>query len=135
MVNAKPALLGSTDKLNSGSQQWHPAEFHDAQARLGEQPIDLDETILFSSFERRMIWSSFWIGGQFTTSRLAVKLFPFKSILIGKEATALVALSTPIEGSLDDTRARLRSALFALQELPKQLDAASRPKEVPIAAD
>ncbi len=128
------SLIATTNRLWN-DLYWHPAEFHNVQARLGQQAIDLDETVIFSPSEKRVIWSSYWIGGQFTTSGLAVKLLQFKSILSGNEGTALIAFSTPIEDSIDDARARLKSALLALQDLPEQLDAAGRPRQIPIAAD
>jgi hypothetical protein len=63
---------------------------------------------------------------RFTTSRLIIKLLQLKTAFSGNEAAALIAFSTPIDGAVEDARARLETALAAFTDLPKQLVATGR---------
>jgi hypothetical protein len=75
------------------------------------------------------------MDGQFVTSDLGIKLLQFKSVLLGHEASALVAFSIPIDGAERDARVQLASALAALNDLPNRLDASAGIRGELISAD
>jgi hypothetical protein len=51
-------------------------------------------------------------------------------MILGNEGNALIAFSTPINGSVEDGRERLRSALAAFVDMPADLDRAGRAVEL-----
>ena len=95
-------------------------------ARLGSGTRSMQEWIISSPVEKRMVWSTYWVDGRFTDSLLHVKLLQAQAALGGHEGEAVVAVSTPINGTDDEARARLTSALAAVAQLPGRLNAANR---------
>jgi hypothetical protein len=57
-------------------------------------------------------------------------LLQLKGMILGNEGNALIAFSTPINGSVEDGRERLRSALAAFVDMPADLDRAGRAVEL-----
>jgi exosortase A len=94
-----------------------------AIARLDGQKVLMQEVVLSSPAGRRIIWSSYWVDGTFTSSLLKIKLLQARSGLEGHEGQALVALSTVINSTDDEARARLANAARALKDLPQRLNA------------
>ena len=94
-----------------------------AVARLDGQEVLMQEVILASPAGRRIIWSSYWVDGTFTSSLLKIKLLQARSALEGHEGQAQLAVSTIISGTDDDARDRLSHALLALKDLPQRLNA------------
>jgi len=102
-------------------EMWHRLEAHAATARIGGSPARFSEAVIASRSERRLVWSSYWLDGRFTLSGMTIKLLQLKTALTGNEGAALVAVSTPIDGPLEDARLRIRNALAALDMLPERL--------------
>jgi len=119
------SLIATTNRLWD-NETWHPVEARSTSAKLGATPLRLDETIISSGLERRLVWSSYWMDERFTTSNLTIKLLQLKTTFSGNEAAALIAFSTPIDGAVEDARARLETALAAFADLPKRLVATGR---------
>jgi len=94
---------------------------------LAGMPVQIQEWIISSHYEKRMIWSSYWVDGRFTTSLLKVKLWQSAAALRGHEGQATLILSTQMERGPDDARKRLADALASLSQLPARLDEANRP--------
>lgn len=107
--------------------KWTLSESHAVTATLAGKRIPLQEWIVTSPVEKRMIWSTYWVDGQFTTSLLRVKLRQASVALKGDEGQAVLVLSTQMEGSLDEARGRLSRVLSALDQLPARLDDTNRP--------
>jgi len=110
---------------------WHQVESHTVKARLGDKDVQLREAVVVSSGEKRIVWSSYWMDGRFTTSRITIKFLQLKTALTGDEASALVALSTRIDGPVDAARARLKEALASFSDLPQRLAEMGQAKEAP----
>jgi EpsI family protein len=104
------SLLSSTNQLWD-STSWYAISRGTAEARLGPAPVHLNETLIASQSEQRLIWWTYWIDNRFTTSGLVLKLLQMKTAFGGNESTALVAFSIPVEGSVEDARARLQMTL------------------------
>jgi exosortase A len=119
------SLVSSTNALWDGAR-WHQIESRDVAARIGSEPLELKEAVISSASEKRLVWSTYWMDGRFTTSGLLIKLLQMKTILTGNESAALIALSTPIDGAQEDARARLRTLSMSLSDLSTHLVAASR---------
>jgi len=107
-------------------EKWTLADSNAVTATLAGKKTAFQEWIVTSPVERRMIWSTYWVDGQFTTSLLRVKLRQAGAALKGHEGQAVLALSTQMEGSLEDARGRLSRTLAALDQLPAHLDDANR---------
>jgi len=102
-----------------------------ANARLQGKNLQMQELIITSPAARRVIWSVYWIDGQFTSNSLATKLLQVPAALSGHEGQAIVAVSTIVDTTDDDARRRLREALVALRDLPDRLSAAAHRPSVP----
>jgi exosortase A len=107
-------------------EKWTLADSRTVTATLAGKKIAFQEWIVTSAAEKRMIWSTYWVDGQFTTSLLRVKLRQAGAALKGHEGQAVLALSTQMEGSLEEARGRLSRTLAALEPLPARLDDANR---------
>lgn len=88
----------------------------------------LQESVITSGPLQRLVWSVFWVDGQFTPRPLAVKLLQAKATFRAQEGQAVIALSTPIEGPIDEARARMSGALSGLRQLSGILDRADAPR-------
>jgi hypothetical protein len=82
----------------------------------------MQESTISSPAGRRIVWSTYWIDGRFTTSPFAVKLLQIPAALRGREGQAIIALSTAVDSTDAQARARLSQAMLALRELPGRLD-------------
>jgi EpsI family protein len=106
-------------------EPWTLSETHPAKASLAGKPVEFQESIISSGFEKRIIWSSYWIDGHFTPSMFRLKLLQPAAALQGHEGQAVVAVSTPVEGTVEEARARLSRLLAVLNEVPARLDRAN----------
>jgi EpsI family protein len=114
------SLIATTNNLWDESV-WHQTEAHTIKARIGDTMLQLNEAIVDSSMEKRIVWSSYWMDNRFTRSVLSVKLLQLKTVFTGSEAAALVVFSTPIDGTLEDARARLTRVITTSADLPRRL--------------
>jgi len=105
---------------------WTMSSSSNVSGSLGTRRIAMQEWIVSSTNQKRIIWAVYWVDGTFTTSLLKVKLLQAKAALEGHEGEALVAVSTVIDGTVDGARARLLSAMTDLGDLPRMLDSANR---------
>lgn len=128
------SLIATTNRDWNGDR-WRLAGSGAVSARIGGADAPFGEFRIMSETERRLVWSSYWIDGRFTRSGITVKLLQMKTAFSGNEAAAVVALSTPIEGSIDEARQSLREALAALDFLPSRLTEAGQPGNVRKASD
>jgi EpsI family protein len=106
---------------------WNRATSGVATASLGPNEVRLQETVISSGSEKRLIWSAYWVDDHFTLSPLTVKLLQAKAAFEGREGQAFVALSTPVDGPVEDARARLVRGLSGLGQLSQALDRANMP--------
>jgi len=108
-------------------EKWAVSETQAATSPLGGTQVQFQESIISTPIERRMVWSSYWVDGRFTTSLLKVKLWQSSAALRGHEGQAVLVLSTQMEGAPQEARRRLSDALKALNQLPARLNEANRP--------
>lgn len=106
---------------------WHLVERIAAGARLGADHIPMNEAIIASGSQQRLVWWTYWMGGQFTTSSLTIKLLQLKTTFTGSEDAAMIAFSLPINGATEDAQKQLASALADLTVRPHKLLRQVRP--------
>ncbi|HVZ70375.1 MAG TPA: exosortase A [Rhizomicrobium sp.] len=117
-------LIESTNKMWS-ENTWNAASSGKVTARVGVVDAPFGELQLASSMQRRLVWWTYWARGTFTTSGLKVKIERLKGSFAGKDGSALVAVSVPVEeGTEDQARQVLADALAAMTDLPGRLDRA-----------
>jgi exosortase A len=136
-IRKQSSLISNSNRLWDGAE-WHGVDSHNIEARLGSHNLRFDENVIASSLggpEMRLIWSTYWLGGEFTNSSFRVKLLQLKGMILGHEATALVTFSTPIDGPVESARMRLQSAVAVLGDLPVDLEKASRVVEPSISSN
>jgi EpsI family protein len=105
---------------------WTLADTGNATATLAGVPIQLQEWNVTSRREKRMIWSAYWVNGQFTTSLFKVKLLQAAAALQGHEGQAVIVLSTVMDTTPEEARRRLSRALLELDQLPMRLERTNR---------
>jgi len=105
---------------------WTLAESGNITAEFGGSKVPFQEWTVTSRRERRLIWSSYWVNGQFTTSLFKVKLRQAAAALQGHEGQAVIALSTPMDSTPEEARKHLAGALQELNQLPMRLDQTNR---------
>ena len=113
------SLVSDTNQLWDGAN-WQAVGVRRVGAKLGPQTLDVDETVISSLSQKRLIWSVYWMDERFTTSNLTIKLLQIKTAFTGREASAVIAFSTPIDGAVEDARSRIQAAVASL-DLPKYL--------------
>jgi len=121
------SIIATTNRL------WDPSEWRQVgvarvKARVGNVGLELTERVIWSLSEKRLIWSTYWADGRFTTSATTVKLLQLKTAFVGNPAAALLALSTPVDGSIEDARLRLQAAFDGITDLPDRLVEAGQPQ-------
>ena len=109
---------------------WTLSDVGAVSAMLAGKRIQFQESIVTSGAERRAIWSSYWVDGRFTTGLFEVRLLQAEAALRGHEGQAAIALSTVIDGTIEEARRRLSRSLLALDPLPARLDQANHRAQV-----
>ena len=107
-------------------EAWTLADSGNITAQLAGNPVPFQEWVITSHTGKRLIWSTYWVNGRFTTSMLKIKLLGAAAALQGHEGQAVVALSTPMDISPEEARKRLSGALTELNQLPARLDQTNR---------
>jgi exosortase A len=107
-------------------EAWTLADSGNVTARFANNPIQFQEWIVTAHAEKRMIWSTYWVNGRFTTSLLKVKLMQAAAALQGHEGQAVVVLSTIMDTGPEEARKRLSTALLELDQVPARLDQTNR---------
>jgi exosortase A len=93
---------------------WNPSGGGEVRSKLGVAPVALNEFVLDSGSEKRLVWFTYWADGTVTNNPLVVRLLQAKSALSGHEGQAIIAVSTPLDVPSDEARARLSAALSSL---------------------
>jgi len=127
------SIIATTNRL------WDPAVWRQVgtarvRAQVGKTAMQLNERVIWSSSEKRLLWYTYWMDSGFTTSATRIKLLQLKTAFAGNPAGALVAVSTPIDGSDEDARLRLKKALLSISDLPARLLEAGRPRDARASA-
>lgn len=117
-------LIESTNKMWK-EEYWNAINSTKLTARMGSQNVTFNELELASIMGHRLVWWTYWTRGKFTTSSLDVKLERLKGSFAGRNGSALVAVSVPLDaGTEDQARQELAAALSAMSDLPARLDQA-----------
>jgi exosortase A len=114
-------LVASSNKLWDESI-WHPVTAGTVTIVSGSTPIHFAELLIASDREQRMIWWTYWTNGRFTTNPIDVKFASLRSIFLGDQGSALIVITTPIEGTVSEARERLGNSLPPLAFLPPRLN-------------
>lgn len=102
--------------LNNAWQKtiWHPTEQRGIRETAGDNSVAVDETVIESGNSKRLVWTTYWIDGYFTTSSPLIRLLELRSGLMHGHS-AIIVLSTPITGSYAEAQSRLRSLLSSFK--------------------
>jgi exosortase A len=106
---------------------WIVSSSSEVKARLGTSPIALNEFTINSATGKRLVWSTYWVGGTITANQLVVRFLEARAALSGHGGQAVVAISTPLDDSIDVARARLTSSLSLLGPVSGALDGVEPP--------
>jgi EpsI family protein len=123
--NRSRTLLNANNKLWA-EDVWRPLSEGTAETAIGNRPITVAESVIGSGGLKRVVWSTYWSAGHFTTSPRLLKLEALRHVFSSRDGSALIALSTPAPRDLDEARARLNEAFHALGDITVRLDQISR---------
>jgi EpsI family protein len=117
-------LIESTNKMWD-ERGWNAIHSGTLTAKIGHVTAPFVELEIASSMQHRLVWWTYWARGRFTTSGLNVKIERLKRSFAGRDGSALVAVSVPVdEGTEDQARAELADALSTMTDLPDRLERA-----------
>ncbi len=100
---------------------WLPSGSNEVRSGLGGAEITLNETAISSRMGKRLVWSTYWAGGTITNNQLLVRVLEAKAALSGHGAQAIIAISTPLDDSVEVVRERLRRSLSSLGPISRAL--------------
>ena len=104
------------ERNHSWQDPWHPIEQHSVHQVANGNDVPFEEAIVSAGSLKRLVWTTYWVDGQFTTSGLAIRLLEFQSG-IRRGHSAVVAFSTPITNSTQDARQRLATLVASFGNL------------------
>jgi len=105
---------------------WTLADSGNVTAQFAGNPVQFQEWIVTTHAEKRLIWSTYWVNGHFTTSMMKIRLLGAAAALQGHEGQAVIVLSTIMDTGPEEARKRLSAALPELNRLPARLEATNR---------
>jgi EpsI family protein len=126
--NRDKALISSVNRLAGYEDAWHETDAAARMETLAGRPLALRESVLRGPGGKILVWSWKWIGGHYTSSDVAGKLWQAaaKARLQGDDGAA-VMLSTPLDDNPDAARAALHAFLADnLQAVDQALEAAAQ---------
>ena len=102
----------------AGDGSWSLSEGGGIEAALEGKLLNLGSVRLGSGRAGRLVWYWYWVDGTFTASPLVAKLRQVKARLLGgSQAAAVLAISTPLSGVVDEAAASLHDFLDHLEPL------------------
>lgn len=106
------ALITSVNRLTAYEDTWHEVDATTHTERMAGQPIAVRESTLRSGGRTLLVWSWKWIGGHYTNSDIAGKLWQAraKALLQGDDGAALI-LYAPADESPEAARQALKGFL------------------------
>ncbi|HKX65290.1 MAG TPA: exosortase A [Rhizomicrobium sp.] len=107
-------------------EAWTLADSGNVTEQFAGNPVPFQEWIVTTHTEKRLIWSTYWVNGRFTTSMLKIRLLGAAAALQGHEGQAVIVLSTIMDTGPEEARKRLSAALPELNQLPARLEATNR---------
>jgi exosortase A len=111
-------LIASTNTLWDEGV-WHAISRGHRYVDLGKSHVEMEQVVLSSGQKTELVLWTYWVNGHFTTSRSRTKLGNLESVLGHGSGSALVALSTDVDGDVEFAVTRLESAAKALNLSPK----------------
>jgi len=110
--NPDKNLISSMNRLSGYEDAWHEVESAARAETVADTPVTLHEGILRTPQGALMVWSFKWVGGHYTGSDYAGKLWQAanKAMLRGDDGAA-VMLAVPYENDKERARAALHRFL------------------------
>jgi exosortase A len=102
------------------TEDWHATEHRAASLDTKGTRIPFDEAVINNGDAKRLVWTTYWIDGRYTTSSLMVRLLEFKSGIVHGHS-AVLAFSTPITSTTAEARQRIEAAVAAYPDLSASL--------------
>jgi EpsI family protein len=106
------ALISSVNRLAAYKDTWHEVDATTRMESLAGHPVAVRESTLRGPQGTLLVWSWKWIGGHYTNSDVAGKLWQARSkaLLQGDDGAALM-LYAPVDDAPEAARSALRSFL------------------------
>jgi exosortase A len=106
---------------------WTASNGTEVSARLGASPIALNELTISSETGRRLVWYTYWVDGAVSDNPFLVRLLEARAALSGHRGQAIIAISTPMDDSIEVVRARLSTSLSQLGPVSRALQGVEPP--------
>jgi EpsI family protein len=129
------SMTAHLNRFWEGETTWTLADSGNVTARFAGNPVPFQEWTITSHAQKRLIWSTYWVNGRFTTSMLKIKLLGAAAALQGHEGQAVIVLSTLMDTGPEEARKRLSAALAELNQLPARLDQTNRQTQAKISSN
>lgn len=90
-------LIGSENVLTN-EKSWRAVSAGSAQTMVDGESLSVERIVLRSNDRTRLVWSWYWVGGEFTSNRYFAKVLELKSRLLREQqGSALIALAVDVE--------------------------------------
>ena len=121
------AELINTQNKFGRDRGWQRLGSGRSEAVVDGAPMEVRSTRLVKDFERRLVWSWYWVDGQFTADPYVAKLLQAKAQIMGDmPAAAVIAVATDYELKPNEAKPLLRSFLENIEPLGSKLERAAR---------
>jgi exosortase A len=99
----RPHLRQGTELISGGNvltneKNWRAVSAGSAQAMVDGESISVERIVLRSNDRTRLVWSWYWVGGEYTSDRYFAKLLELKSRLLREQkGSAFIAIAVEVE--------------------------------------
>jgi exosortase A len=92
------AELISGGNILTNEKSWRAVSAGSAQAMVDGESLSVDRVVLRSNDRTRLVWSWYWVGGEYTSNPYFAKLLELKSRLLREQkGSAFIALAVDVE--------------------------------------
>jgi exosortase A len=90
--------LISGGNVLTNEKSWRAVSAGSAQAMVDGESLSVDRIVLRSNDRTRLVWSWYWVGGEYTSNPYFAKLLELKSRLLREQkGSAFIALAADVE--------------------------------------
>jgi exosortase A len=101
-------LVGAANILID-EKNWRRISVGSARVVAEGYPVAVAETVIRSPDQVRLMWSWYWVGGEYTSNRYLVKLLEIKNVLLREhKGSAFIALAADVK---DENRRQAAAVL------------------------
>lgn len=105
-------VINEANEPVGGAAQWRVMASDRRVVQVDGAELAVNQVVVRSTETSRLVWNWYWVDHRFTSDRYLAKLWEVKSkLLSGRGEAAFVAVSTPLEASVEESVERMTNFL------------------------